>query len=207
MRQLLIGIAFVFVTAAALADQIGQTNPETYISHFGRYRLTVFPLEEKNADWTHAELMVNLPPPGQQRVQISSEATLERWVGNSYELIWRKPLVNKVSPRSALVSAADGGFVTFDDWGNAGYGENVVVVYSGNGDVVKKFALRDFMTEAEIEKVPHTIGSIHWGGPHILDISTGKTIILRIATNGEWDDDKQVYRDVRINMADGVVVD
>jgi hypothetical protein len=72
---------------------------------------------------------------------------------------------------------------------------------------VKKFALRDFMTAEQMEKLPHTIGSIKWGGYHIVDIGTEKTLILRVGTNGEWDADKRAYRDVYIRMSDGRVLD
>ena len=163
MKRQFLAIALATLAASALADQTAQTTPETYVSTLGRYRLTVFPLEEEGALRTHSELMVRLPPTIERAVQARCEATLERWVGNSYEFIWRKPLVNKVSPESALVSAADGSFVTFDDWGRSGYGENVVVIYSGKGDLIRKFALGDLMTKAQVEKLPHTIGSIRWG--------------------------------------------
>jgi hypothetical protein len=107
----------------------------------------------------------------------------------------------------ALVSAADGSFATFDDWDQPGYGENAVVLYSGTGDLVKKFALRDFMTAEQIDKLPHTIGSIQWGGYHIIDIETEKTLILRVGTNGGSEADKRAYRDVHIRMSDGRILD
>ena len=148
-RQLAI-LALACTGALALADQTAQTTPQTFVSSFGRYRLTVFPLEDPRASFgTHFELMVRPPPSVHRGTQATCEATLERWVGNSYETVWRKPLVNKIAPVAAVVSAADGSFVTFDDWGETGYGDNVVVIYSGAGKLVKKLALGDFMTEEQ----------------------------------------------------------
>jgi hypothetical protein len=196
------------MAAVTFADQTAQTTPQTFISHLGRYRLSVFPLEDPQASFgTHLQWMVKPPASSQRGTQLVCEATLERWVGNRYEVVWRKPLVNKISPVSALVSAADGSFATFDDWDEPGYGENAVVIYSSTGDLVKKLALRDFMTAEQIEKLPHTIDSIKWGGHHIVDIETEKTLILRVGTNGEWDADKRPYRDVHIRMSDGIILD
>jgi hypothetical protein len=207
LKRQLVGLAMVLIAAVALADQTAQTTPQTFVSNFGRYRLTVFPLEDPQAFGTHLEWMVKPPPSDQRGVQGACEATLERWVGNRYEVVWRKPLVNKISPVSALVSAADGSFATFNDWDQPGYGENAVVIYSRTGDLVKKFALRDFMTAEQVEKLPHTIGSIQWGGYHIVDPGTEKTLILRVGIDGEWDAEKRAYRDVHIRMSDGRIVD
>jgi hypothetical protein len=196
------------MAAVTLADQVAQTTPQTFVSHLGRYRLTVFPLEEPQAAFgSHLQWMVKPPPSDQRGGPAVCEATLERWVGNRYEVVWRKPLVNRISPVSAVVSAADGSFATFDDWDDPGYGENAVVIYSSTGDLVKKFALRDFMTAEQIEKLPSSISSIRWGGNHIVDLETEKTLILRVRTNGEWKDEKQTYRDVYIRMSDGRILD
>ena len=206
MRSNLIGVVLLSMSALTLADQTAQTTPETYVSSFGRYRLTVFPLEDPQASFgSHSEYMVRLPPSVQRGTQAECEATLERWVGNSYELIWRKPLVNEISPESAIVSARDGSFVTFDDWGRSGYGDNVIVIYSGAGKLIKKLALRDFMSEAEVSKLPHTVGSIRWAGDHIL-VEGGAILLLRVGVDSERDDDKRMFRDVRVRMSDGAVI-
>lgn len=103
------------------------------------------------------------------------------------------------------MSARDGSFVTFDDWGRSGYGDNVVVIYSGTGKLIKKFTLRDLMTDAQIENLPRTIGSIEWGGRHIFE-EGDSVLLLRIGIDNEWDVDKRKYRDVEVRMSDGALV-
>lgn len=206
MIRYFVALILLSIATLALADSTAQTTPQTFVSSLNRFRLTVFPLEDPQAIFgTHADWMVKLPPSVQRTTPVKCEATLERWVGNTYELVWRKPLVNQISPGSALVSDVDGSFVTFDDWGNSGHGDNVVVIYSGSGDMVKRFSLSDLMTEEQIEKLPGSIGSIYWGGNHILINSDG-TLLLRVGTNNEYDNERRRYRDIEILMRDGRVV-
>lgn len=205
MIRRLVTIALLSFATVGVADQFAQTTPETYVSNSGRYRLTVFPLELPHVfmDLTHRDLMVARPAEPVPKQQ-TPEATLERWVGNRYELAWRKPLVNEVGPGHAIVSVT-GSFVTFDD---AGYGhENAVVIYSAEGAVVKRFSLSDLMTEKQIENLPRSIGSIKWGGMHIFVDDYDATLLLRLGTNDEWDADKRTYRDVRVRMIDGALLD
>jgi hypothetical protein len=208
MTRFLAALTLALAVGAAHADQIGQTSPETYVSAYGRYRLTVFPLEAPYAfmDLKHREIRVKPLPRSEQVEQSAPEATLEQWAGNKYELVWRKPLANPLSPVSAIISARDGSFVTFDDWGQTGYGENVVVIYSGDGDIIKKFALSELMTEEQMQKVPRTMGSIQWGGHHIF-VDADRVLLLRVAVDDESDSDKRKYRDVRIRMRDGAVIE
>jgi hypothetical protein len=206
MRSNLIGLVLISMSAAVFADQTAQTTPETYVSSFGRFRLTVFPLEDPQASTgSHFEYMVKPPPSVQRATQAACEATLERWVGNSYEMVWRKPLVNEISPESAIVSARDGSFVTFDDWGRTGYGDNVIVIYSGAGNLIKRFSLRDLISDEEVAKLPRTIGSIMWGGHHIF-VDGDTALLLRVSVDNERDEDKRAFRDIRVRMNDGTVI-
>jgi len=87
-------LVFALLPAMTLAGQTAQTTPQTFVSSLGRFRLTIFPLEDPQASLgTHFEYMVKSPPSIQSASQTRCEATLERWVGNSYELVWRKSLV------------------------------------------------------------------------------------------------------------------
>src|SRR5689334_6621839 len=56
-----------------------------------------------------------------------------------YSKKWEFPLLNEVSPVSAIVSDNGDYFVTFDNWHTVGYGDDVVVIYRSNGAFVKKF--------------------------------------------------------------------
>jgi hypothetical protein len=169
----------------------------------------VFPLEYKGAlGYSHLELTGSKPPAARSAGgNANCEATLEKWVGRRYEELWRKPLVNDVSPVSALVSDDDGSFVTFDNWGPLGFGDDdVIVIYTGSGDLVKKFALRDIMTEKEYENFVTAYNNFwidSWGGKHILGQAA---VVVRVTTSAEKDEEKRTYRDVRISLVDGSLV-
>ena len=113
------------------------------------------------------------------------------------------PLLNEVSPVSALVSNNGDYVVTFDNWHMVGYGDDVVVIYRANGDLVQKFGLQDLLTEGDIETLPRSVSSIWWGGEHYIDEATG-TLILKVVANGKnsWDEDAK-YHDLKIELATG----
>ena len=163
-------------------------------------------MEHPEAYGTHAELMVGKANASQRRSQTTCEAVLEKWVENAYQQVWRKSLVNKFSPESALVSAADGSFVTFDEWGESGNGSNVIVIYDGSGELVRRLSLSDILSEEEMKNLPRTWSTMYWGGHHILT-EGDSIIVLRVAANNELDQDKRKYRDLKLRMVDGSVVE
>jgi len=74
---------------------------------------------------------------------------------------WREhDLVNAARPCSVVIPD-DGSFlVTFDDYMGVGTSENTVVVYDASGRMRKKWTLNDILSEAEIEKLPHSISLV-----------------------------------------------
>ena len=113
------------------------------------------------------------------------------------------PLVNEVSPVSALVSSSGDYVITFDNWHSFGYGDDVVVIYRSNGTLVKKFGLEDVLTEGDIETLPHSVSSIWWGGKHYIDEINGH-LVLKVVSNGKssWDDGAK-FQEVKIELATG----
>jgi hypothetical protein len=83
------------------------------------------------------------------------------YVYNSKEdLIYKFDLINLWAPRKAFVSNNGDYVVTIDDWGSAGTGNNVLVIYK-NGKLLKKYSL------SEISPIPfsdyyRTTSSIWW---------------------------------------------
>ena len=148
MRALLLMLACGWGLVAH-ADQWEIPSPRTYGSWHGGYRLTVFP--------------------GDRMTSKRCEATLEKLDGEKYVEVWRKPLVNAIAPVSALISEKDAIFVTFDNWGSTGHGDDVMVIYDGSGTVKRKFSLNDIVPEAEQSKLRRSVSSIHWGDGHVLD--------------------------------------
>jgi len=126
-----------------------------------------------------------------------------RRADGGYSKKWEFPLLNEVSPVSAIVSNNGDYVVTFDNWHGVGYGGDVVVVYRPNGAVVKKFGLEDLLTEGDIETLPHSVSSIWWGGEHYIDDANG-ILILRVVANGRspWEDDAK-YHELKIELATG----
>jgi len=126
-----------------------------------------------------------------------------RRADGKYSKKWEYPLVNEVSPVSALVSDGGDYVITFDNWHSVGYGDDVVVIYRSNGTLVKKFGLEDILTEGDIETLPHSVSSIGWGGEHYIDEANGH-LVLKVVSNGKssWDDGAKFY-ELTIELATG----
>ncbi|MEE9456295.1 MAG: hypothetical protein V3W11_03990 [bacterium] len=127
------------------------------------------------------------------------------FVGGGEEEVWSRDLENAVAPVTVLISGDGRYVVTSDDWGGVGYGPNVVVIYGPEGVVVKKFALEDLLTEAEIAIVPHSTSSRWWRGEHELD-ETNDVVILKVIAGGMTEEGKARTRDLRVALATGEVL-
>lgn len=127
------------------------------------------------------------------------------FIGGGEEEVWSRDLENAVAPVTVLV-AKDGNYVvTSDDWGGVGYGPNVVVIYGPGGEVVRKFALEDLLTEEEIALVPHSVSSRWWRGEHELDEAAG-VVVLKVIAGGMTEEGKARTRDLRVALATGEVL-
>lgn len=126
-----------------------------------------------------------------------------RRADGGYSKKWEYPLLNEVSPVSALVSSNGDYVVTFDNWHSVGYGDNVVVIYRSNGTLVKKFGLEDLLTEGDIETLPRSVSSIWWGREHYIDEANG-LLIVKVASDrkSSWEDGAKVH-ELKIELATG----
>ncbi len=79
----------------------------------------------------------------------------------------------------------------------------MVVIYRSNGALVKKFGLEDLLTEGDIETLPRSVSSIHWGGEHYIDDANG-ILILKVVSNEvrSWEDGAK-YHELRIELPTG----
>mgnify|MGYP003673971617 CR=1 FL=1 len=207
ISRLLLLVLSVFVTAAH-ADQWMLPVPETFTSDNGVFRLTVFPRELSGQLAYFEGIVDGEAAPGQAPTDVTkSEATLERLVENKYVSEWRMPLVNDVAPVSALVSGRNGSFVTFDNWHSAGYGDDAIVIYDASGNLVKKYALTDLMTEEEFENLPRSVSSIHWSGDHHLyDNREFDFVQLEIKLEWPTGETKSRSKTVYLRMSDGEAI-
>lgn len=97
---------------------------------------------------------------------------------------WQGPLRNEVMPVAALVADSGRYFVTFDDWGGTGTGPNVVVIYDGEGRVIRALSILDLLPEHYVRTLPASFSSIYWGGEHSFS-ADGETLRLSLALPGE----------------------
>lgn len=186
-------LAALLILHSAQADSWLRPEPRTYVSRDSTFRLTVIP---RGYGWSSKTSTGPVP---------DCQATLEQLHGRSYVQLWRKPLVNREAPQSVLVAGKSGRFVTFDDAGGMGYGNNVVVIYAPDGQLVRRLALSDFLTPEEIEALPRSVSSILWGGEHRLSADEDY-VELGVASGGsKWHPFASKYRRVRIRLVDGSV--
>lgn len=72
-------------------------------------------------------------------------------------------VANERSPVFIVVTD-EGDLFTFDNWGSLGFGDNVVAVYSANGELKKSYTLKALYSSDNFEKISknRSVSSIHW---------------------------------------------
>jgi hypothetical protein len=116
---------------------------------------------------------------------------------------WSIRLTNDVSPVSAVVSDNGKYVVTFDNWHEMGYGEDVVAIYGSEGNLVKKFKLEDILSKEEIKNIPHSVSSRWWGGSHYID-EADEILVLKIISNGKYPYEKDAtFTEKKIELTTG----
>lgn len=200
MKQFIIAALGTLLASTTWADSWRSPTPMTYTSSYGTYRLTVFPSGLDGHLPSYEDKVAGT------EAQAGCEAVLERLDGNEYRRLWRMPLVNRVSPVSALISDKDGSFVTFDNWHHMGWGDDAIVIYGGDGQLKRQFALTSLMSQAEFDRLPRSVSSLQWSGEHA--INDGKAIVyVQIATEGDRSSSNRKYRTVRIRLDTAEVID
>lgn len=181
MRWLLAVIMAGLMLAGAQATRADSWAPpevRTYVSANGQYRLTVSPRELRSQLAYFEDAVEDRPSPGQQAEgRAAPEGRLERLGdGGEWEPVWEGRLVNGVSPVSALVADDGEHFVTFDNWHSIGFGDNVIVIYRGNGAVVRSMCLNAFLPNSYLNALPRSVSSLSWNGDH----SLGEVLRLQV---------------------------
>ena len=97
---------------------------------------------------------------------------------------WTAPLSNRVAPVSALVSDSGRYVVTFDNWHQVGYGDDVVAVYDGsNGTLLWKYRLEDLLSNEELCQIRCSVSSRWWArGKHAMDEGRDRLILNSVTT-------------------------
>jgi hypothetical protein len=123
--------------------------------------------------WSAAPVQVVVSPDGSALLRVSpgkqdshASAVVLRYDPQSggYQKAAEFQLRNPVAPHAVVITNDGKYIVTFDDWGEIGRTENVVVVYRGTGEYLKSWALNDIFTNEERRKFTSSVSSTWWRG-------------------------------------------
>lgn len=197
----------VLVAAPAIADSWSLPERTTYLSADKATRFTVIPRDLENQLAYFTDKVDKKDQPGQRAGgEPRARGILERRDGSTWTKVWEAPLVNDVAPVTAIVANGGGHVVTFDNWHSMGFGDNVVVLYRGDGSLVRAMKLTDILPEDYVRTLPTTVGSMWWSGKHGFS-PDGRQVILKvvIAHRTGSHGGPQQYLDVPIDLATGAV--
>src|SRR5215211_8324642 len=192
--------------ASVHADSWALPKKEKYFAPNKKYYLEVTPKKLKSQLEYFGDQVQGTSNAGALKRATENRAKgafYARRADGGYSKKWEFPLLNEVSPVSAIVSNIGDFVVVFDNWHSVGYGDNVVVIYRSDGTLVKKFGLEDLLTEGDIETLPRSVSSIQWGGEHYINDVNG-ILILKVVSNGKssWDNDAK-YHELKIELPTG----
>jgi TonB family protein len=196
-RSIALPVLLVFISGAVRADSWLPPSKRKYYSDDKKYCLEVFPKRLESQLAYFEDKVAGRKDAGAAKGLKNNRSKAIFYVRGSigYSKTVEFPLVNEVSPISALVSGDGRYVVTFDNWHSAGYGDDVVVIYRSDGTLVRKFGLEDLFTNADIGTFKHTTSSIWWGEDHFID---DKKEILHLKAG-----DKGRAREVTIDLKTG----
>lgn len=203
-------IALLLFASQAASDSWLPPQRADFFSADGIFSFTILPREIDNSLSYFEDLAAGADPrnAGQLKEGLPYCAGIlwKKSRDGSYVRLWSRPLVNGVSPASAIVSNSGDYVVTFDNWHAMGYGKDTIVIYGPGGKLVRELALNNLMPEAAVKALPHSVSSIWWGHGHHFDADE-KVLVLRIVSNGKMPyEDGAQFREIRIELATGAVV-
>lgn len=201
-------IATVFAllfSFSAIADSWAPAQIKSYFSTDKTIRVIVTPREIEHALAYFSDKVDGKEPAGQKLGgQDNANIVLEKLgPDGKWSIIWQRPLLNDVAPVEALVSKSGKFVVTFDNWHSTGYGDNVVVIYGADGDLVRSMQLTDFLPNELIQALPASTSSLHWSGRHVITDDETKLILKVRVPGGEGFFDQAEYFDVSIDLPTG----
>lgn len=203
----LVSAVAMVVASPALADSWLPPEPKTYLSPDKATRLTVLPRDLENqltyfSDKLDGKKLAGQRSGGEPRAL----GIVERRSGAAWIQVWKAPLVNEVAPVRALVANGGGHVVTFDNWHSTGFGDNVVVIYRGDGSLVRAMKLTDILPENYVRALPTSVSSLWWSGEHVLS-RDGRQVVLKVVVpnGGGSIGSPRGFVDVTIDLATGAV--
>jgi hypothetical protein len=210
-RNLIASIALIFgvlVAPVANADSWLPATVTSYFSEDKNVRVTVTPRALEDALAYFSDKVDGKEPAGQRRGGNDKANVLLEKLGpdGKWHSLWQRPLLNDVAPVEVLVSKTGKFVVTFDNWHSTGYGDNVVVIYGEEGQLVRSMQLTDFLPKELVKALPSSVSSLHWAGDHVI-AGDEQTLILKVRVpDGELFTDKAEYFDVAIDLRSGTAL-
>jgi hypothetical protein len=112
-----------------------------------------------------------------------------------------------VAPVDVLVASAGRRIVTFDNWHAMGYGSNAIVVYDGQGNVIRKLGLEDLFPKWFVAAQPHSVSSIWWRGqPRISDDGNTAVVPIKLPSEKQSAGMDGPTLDLLVRLSDGEAV-
>jgi predicted enzyme related to lactoylglutathione lyase len=163
MKRVLIFIITAFIVCnSASADEWPISHIKKFYSNNCEYLLEITPSikPDRYWEWKRASIEEKKYYSEIDTIIIPCYATLYKLYESGKSQIRKIPLLNEDSPVSAIVADNGGTFVTFDEWGGVGYGENVMVVYNF-AVAERRYSLRE-ISPFSITSYYTTVSLIYW---------------------------------------------
>ncbi|MWV26556.1 hypothetical protein [Aurantiacibacter rhizosphaerae] len=159
----------LLVSAPSQADSFMPPSVQEAVSSDGSIAVTVIPAMLSCA-------------PGETECVAAARAIVERvhggYRGNSRTI----RLVNPQAPGRVLVTDDGERLLTLDDYASYGFGDNVLVIYGANGEVIARLGLHDFLPEDYIAGLPRTASTLRWwAAPARIEPGTHRAVVSVIA--------------------------
>lgn len=206
IRQLLAAILSL-LAAPALADSWRPASVETTYSPNGMFRVTVVPRPIGGALPYFRDKVDGIEPAGQApgNPQRSPMASVERKLASGdWELVWQAPLTNDVAPVSVVLSVDGRRLVTFDNWHSVGLGDDMVVIYGGSGELIRKYSLEQLLPEPYPRHLPRSVSSRRWSSEKTL-LPDGQTLEIQLLPPGYTFGTDNAGPSLHLRLEDGSV--
>lgn len=174
VKKLLLSIFLSVSTVWCFADSVDNPTVFAVYSQNNEYKLTVYPRKsQKQHNLTRKEVKMLSKKIEQGEIAPDTlsifyfnpcYAVMGQIQGNGSDTIevWNMPLVNRFSPRAAIVANDGKSVVTFDDHPSRGF-RHVVSIYGEKGELIADFSLED-ISPFPIEEYTMSISNITWRG-------------------------------------------
>jgi hypothetical protein len=206
--MLFLGTAGAVITPVTTVQADSWAMPEqtVYQSPNKGCRVTVTPREigsqlryfERKIAETEGKAQ---PQPGFAQAKAECKDQKGRW-----QKVWSGLISNEVAPVEVLVSNGARRVVTFDNWHQVGYGDNVVVIYNETGQLLGRYALEELVPAEYIEALPHSVSSIHWRGEPRIDEQANRLIVPLAVPTLDRTSDQKDYIEVVFDLSNGEAI-